>query len=99
MDESNLPASGLFGYEDAAVRLGGVSAWTLRKHVARGNIAATRIGRRVFLSETELRRIEAHGLPSLSTASQPRARAHTEADAERFVVPNPRTHSIASEEE
>jgi hypothetical protein len=98
MDESNRPASGLFGYNDAAVRLGGVSAWTLRKHVARGNIAATRIGRRLFLSEGELRRIEARGLPSLTASPGPRAtsalkrqKGQTDANergAQRTVIPS-----------
>lgn len=56
----------LYGIEDAARVLGKISSWTLRKHLKRGTISAVRIGRRVFLNASEIRRIQSQGLPSLS---------------------------------
>jgi hypothetical protein len=61
--------AGLYSIEDSANQLGAISPWTLRKHVKRGSVKVVHIGRRVFLSATELRRIEAEGLPSLKTGS------------------------------
>jgi hypothetical protein len=55
----------LFSVTDAAKELGGISVWTLRKHVAAGGIKVVRIGRRVFLASEELARIRRDGLPSL----------------------------------
>jgi hypothetical protein len=55
----------LYSIEDAARALGGISAWTLRKHLDRGTVTATRIGRRVFLSSEEISRVEREGLPPL----------------------------------
>lgn len=55
----------LYSIEDAARALGGISAWTIRKHLDRGTVQATRIGRRVFLSSEEVSRIEKEGLPPL----------------------------------
>jgi hypothetical protein len=52
--------------------LGDLSIWTLRKHISRGNVKATRLGRRVFLSSAEIARIQHEGLPSLSDATGPR---------------------------
>jgi hypothetical protein len=56
----------LYSIEDGARVLGKISSWTLRKHVKRGSVSAVRIGRRVFLSSDEIRRIQVEGLPSLS---------------------------------
>ena len=50
---------------EVSKRLGGISIWTLRKHISRGSIHVTRIGRRVFLDADELERIRRDGLPSL----------------------------------
>jgi hypothetical protein len=58
----------LYGLDKAAALLGGISVWTLRKHVFRGNVAVTRIGRRVFLCSEEIERIRREGVPSLSAA-------------------------------
>jgi excisionase family DNA binding protein len=55
----------LHGLDEAAKMLGGISVWTLRKHISRGGIAATRLGRRVFLSSEEVERIRREGLPSI----------------------------------
>ena len=55
----------LHSFDQAAQLLGGISHWTLRKHAARGNVSLVRIGRRCFLSDEEVRRIEVQGLPSL----------------------------------
>ena len=56
----------LLSLDKAAEALGGISIWTLRKHVGRGNVKVTRIGRRVFLDAAELERIQKNGLPSLA---------------------------------
>ena len=55
----------LLSLEKAAQVLGGISIWTLRKHVGRGNVRVTHLGRRVFLDEEEVERIRRNGLPSL----------------------------------
>jgi hypothetical protein len=55
----------LHSLPDAAQQLGGISVWTLRKHVFRGNVAVTRIGRRVLVASEEIERIRRDGLPSL----------------------------------
>jgi hypothetical protein len=55
----------LFSVEDAARVLGGISPWTLRKHIEFGNVKVTRIGRRVFLDADEVERIRRDGLPRL----------------------------------
>jgi excisionase family DNA binding protein len=55
----------LFSVDDAASLLGGVSPWTLRKHIANGTVRVTRIGRRVLLPVEEVERIRQEGLPSL----------------------------------
>ena len=65
MDTANVSAV-LYSIEDAARALGKISGWTLRKHLKRGNVSAVRIGRRLFVNEKELRRIQTEGLPSLS---------------------------------
>jgi hypothetical protein len=44
----------LFSIDDAGLVLGGISPWTLRKHIHYGNVKVTRIGRRVFLTAEEL---------------------------------------------
>jgi hypothetical protein len=56
----------LFSVEDAAKVLGGISPWTLRKHIEFGNVKVTRIGRRVFLDAEAVERIRREGLPSLA---------------------------------
>jgi len=61
----------LFSVEDAAKVLGGISPWTIRKHIQYGNLKVTRIGKRVFLDAEELERIRRDGLPSLRL-SRPR---------------------------
>ena len=57
----------LYGIEDAAELCGSISPWTLRKHISRGSVQVTRIGRRVFLRSEEIERIRQEGLPSLGT--------------------------------
>jgi len=42
-----------------------MSHWTLRKHIAQGNVTATRIGRRKLLRNEEIERIRREGLPPL----------------------------------
>lgn len=58
----------LFSFEDSARMLGGLSPWTLRRHVQRGNIRTVRLGLRVFLDSEELERIRREGLPRLTAA-------------------------------
>lgn len=55
----------LYSLADASRQLGNLSIWTLRKHVFRGNVKPTRLGRRIFVSSTEIERIQREGLPSL----------------------------------
>ncbi len=46
-------------------KLGDFSTWTLRKHIAAGNVAVIRIGKRIFLTEETIAKIAREGLPSL----------------------------------
>lgn len=57
----------LHGLEEAAKMLGGISIWTLRRHIGQGKVNVVRLGRRVFLDSEELERIRRNGLPSLRT--------------------------------
>jgi hypothetical protein len=59
------PDTKLFDVVDSSERLGGCSPWTLRKHIAIGNVPVVRIGRRIFLNEETIARIARDGLPSL----------------------------------
>jgi len=61
----------LFSVEEAGRVLGRISPWTLRKHIAAGNVKVTRIGRRVFLSAEAVEHIRRYGLPSLGQAQKP----------------------------
>jgi hypothetical protein len=65
VSETN-PKTWLFSVDEAARVLGRISPWTLRKHIAVGNVKVSRIGRRVFLDAEELERIRRNGLPSLA---------------------------------
>lgn len=58
-------SSKLYALEAASRILGGTSVWSLRKHIAQGNVTATRLGRRVFIRGEEIERIRQEGLPSL----------------------------------
>jgi excisionase family DNA binding protein len=60
-----MPVPSLFALPEAARLLGGVSVWTLRKHVAAGRLRVTRLGTRVFLDAEEIDRVRREGLPSL----------------------------------
>jgi hypothetical protein len=57
--------SRLYSLDDASRLLGCISIWTLRKHIAYGNVAVVRLGRRVFIGSEEIDRIHKEGLPSL----------------------------------
>jgi hypothetical protein len=57
----------LYSLTDASPELGGISVWTLRKHIAQGTIRVTKLGRRVFLDTEEIVRIKRQGLPSLGS--------------------------------
>jgi hypothetical protein len=58
----------LYALPEVAKSLGGISIWTLRKHISNGHLRTIRIGRRVFLDGAELERIQREGLPSLRVA-------------------------------
>lgn len=64
------PEQHIYSKSDAARRLGGVSLATIDKHLAKGNIRATKLGRRVFISHGELNRIAKEGLPSLGNGDE-----------------------------
>jgi excisionase family DNA binding protein len=55
----------LHSIDEAARLLGGISPWTLRKHISSGRLRVVRLGRRVFVDAEELERIRRDGLPSL----------------------------------
>ncbi len=63
------PEQHLYSKPDAARRLGGVSIALIDKHIARGTVKATKIGRRTFLSHAELNRISKEGLPGLGNGN------------------------------
>ena len=65
LEENGGAIAVLFTINEATKQLGGISPWTLRKHIAKGAIKVTRIGRRVFVGAGELERIQREGLPSL----------------------------------
>ena len=65
MQDERQEASRLHSLADSSRQLGDASIWTLRKHISKGNIKPTRLGRRVFLSTAEIARIQRDGLPSL----------------------------------
>lgn len=62
----------LLSLDKAAAELGGISVWTLRKHIGCGNVRVTHLGRRVFLDEAEMHRIAQEGLPSLRGSAKKR---------------------------
>jgi Helix-turn-helix domain len=62
----DMETQNLHSFPEAAKLLGGISVWTLRKHVWRGNVTVIRIGRRVFITSEEIDRIRQEGLPSLA---------------------------------
>jgi excisionase family DNA binding protein len=55
----------LFPLDETAQQLGRISTWTVRKHIAQGNIRVTRIGRLLRVTRDEIERIQREGLPSL----------------------------------
>ena len=67
----------LFSVEGAGRVLGGISPWTLYKHIAIGNVKVTRIGRRVFLDAEEVERIRREGLPSVAKSRAAQIEAAT----------------------
>lgn len=75
----------LHSIPEAARLLGGISHWTLRKHVSAGRVRVVRIGRRVFLDAEELDRIRREGLPSLQTPRSAGVTCNSETQARRQV--------------
>ena len=65
MMDNNRTSNRLHSLEDVSPLLGGTSVWTLRKHIAVGNIRVTKLGRRIFIDQVEVSRIQRDGLPSL----------------------------------
>jgi hypothetical protein len=78
--ERGLEMAVLLSLDKAANALGGISIWTLRKHIAHGNVRVTHLGRRVFLDEKEMSRIMRDGLPSLRDIKKDETPAHLEAE-------------------
>ena len=76
MNETN-PKARLFSVDEAGRVLGRISPWTLRKHIAIGNVKVTRIGRRLFLDAEEVERIRRQGLPSLARSRAEQIEAAT----------------------
>ena len=68
-----VPMTQLHDLFESAHLLGGISPWTLRKHVARGTVAVVRLGRRVFLRSEEIERIRRNGLPPLRASQTDRS--------------------------
>ncbi len=68
----NQPATQpeLYDINAASKMLGGLSVWTIRAHLKRGDIHPTRIGTRVFLSRAEIERIAREGLPPLPSPNR-----------------------------
>lgn len=56
----------LLTIEHLAKLTGDSSHWTIRRHVAKGNIRVIRLGRRVFITPEEFERIKREGLPRLT---------------------------------
>ena len=46
----------LYSVEQAALRLGGVSKWTVRTWLSQGKLRPTKIGRRTMIRQSELER-------------------------------------------
>ena len=69
-EQSTLEAPKLYSLSAAGRELGGISHWTLRKHVAHGRIKAVKLGNRVFLTADEVSRICREGLPSIHQQEQ-----------------------------
>ena len=70
--EETRGSNRLFSLHEAARQLG-IRVWTLRGHTRKGgSVRTTRVGRRVLVSASELDRIEASGLPSLSEVKRHR---------------------------
>lgn len=57
----------LYDIPSSCKMLGGGSIWTMRKHIALGNIPVVRLGKRIFLSDETIAQIARDGLPSLKT--------------------------------
>jgi hypothetical protein len=76
MSES-ISEARLFDVKEAGRVLGGISPWTLYKHIGIGNVKVTRIGRRVFLDAEEVERIRREGLPSLARSRAEQIEAAT----------------------
>lgn len=64
MSQSQTAEKRLYSLTEAGEALG-ISPWSLRRHIARGTLKATRVGRRVLLASETLDKIAKHGLPSL----------------------------------
>ena len=63
-------ADSLHDVFEATRQLGNWSPWTLRKHIAVGNVAVVRLGRRVFVRQDEIERIRREGLPPLRASGK-----------------------------
>jgi excisionase family DNA binding protein len=62
----------LHSLEAAALKLGGISIWTLRSWIRDGRLHATKVGARVMLTESELERF-------VLSSNAPKAKADPDA--------------------
>lgn len=51
----------LFSLAAASVRWGGLSVFSIRRHIKAGSIRAVRVGGRVFIPLDEIERVETNG--------------------------------------
>lgn len=51
----------LYSLPDSSARLGNISVYSLRRYIEAGDIKAVRVGGRVFISVSELERVELYG--------------------------------------
>ncbi len=64
----------LYTVEEFA-RLAGVSPWSIRAHLTRGNLTPVHIGRLVRLTHAQLLEVQTRGLPRLSKPQAEEAEA------------------------
>ena len=63
----------LFSIEQAALRLGGISKWTVHAWLAKGKLRRTKVGSRTMIRESDLQAFLAGCNPGSSAELQPAA--------------------------
>src|ERR1700730_10214213 len=77
----------LYSLPEAARELAGISMWSLRKHIYRGNICTIRLGRRIAIPSQEIIRIKSHGLPSLVSSNALGSQGKPPVDDDMLGIP------------